>query len=547
MERERAAVLVGAAAPWGRLLARGLAHDGWAVVLVDDPRQGLAEVHEQLLAADASAEMLPADWSDLAGVLALPSKLPGTLPPPSLLVHALAPPVVGRFDARPVADIESEVHRGYSALVAFAHRLLPGMIARGSGRVIVLGSAAARAPLAKAAAHSAAAGALPPFLTSLEREVFRQGVGVTYLEPAGFPSPPVPGEVAGGTEKVHAEHRRFLLSDASVARAFALALRAPHLRHWRFHGHDRLAPPPSLLRRYAEREFHGLDPEPAERHDAPSYIPERDLAGKIALVTGSSRGIGRAIALRLASHGMRVLLTGRDEGALVKVADEVRGRGGQAEAFVQDLLDPRAAEGLVAFTTETWGTPWLLVNNAGLGYFKRLVRQSDRELTVQLTVDLLALLRVTRAFLPSMLTEGKGQVLNVGSMAPEVPLPRLAPYSGIKGAVKGLTISLHRELAHRGISASVLEPVTVDTEFIGRGSEPGRRDIRSSRLLTSVIISPAVVGRLAERTVLVPEPVVFVPPRARLFHAMYRATLPVMDRVFRLPPSTVAEPAPSSA
>lgn len=540
-ERERTAVLVGAASPWGRLLARGLAHEGWGVVLVDAPGAELESAREEVLAAGAEAEMLAADWSDLAPVLALPSKIPTDLVPPSLLVHALPPPVVGRLPDRSLLSLESELHRGYSSLVAFAHRLLPGMLARGQGRVIVLGSAAARAPLAKAAVHSAAASALPPFLLSLEREVIRQGVQVSYLEPAGFASPPVPSEVAGGASPVHVEHRKFLVSDATVARAFEHALRDRHLRRWRFHGHDRLPPTPTLLRRYAEREFHAQVPEGPERHDAPRQVPSSELEGRIALITGASRGIGRSIALRLASHGMRLILTARDEAALSKVSAEVKARGTEAAPLVQDLLEPGAAGNLLAFSRETWGTPWLLVNNAGLGYYKRLVRQDDSELSVQLTVDLLALLRMTRTFLPAMLVEGKGQLLHVGSMAPEVPLPRLAPYSGIKGAVKGLNIALDRELSHRGISSSVLEPVTVDTEFINRAAEPGRKEMRKSRMLRSVIISPEVVGRLAERTVLVPEPVVFVPPRARLFRAMYLATFPMMDRALRLPPPSGGE------
>lgn len=539
--RERTAVLIGAATPWGSLLARGLAHEGWTSVLVDEPGEALDRVREEVLAAKGEAEGLPADWSDLAPVLTLPGRLPSDLAPPSLLVHALPPPVVGRFSERALPEIEREVHRGYTALVAFARALLPGMVARGEGRVIALGSVAARSPLAKAAVHSAAASALPPFLTSLEREVYAQGIRVTYLEPAGLASPPVPEEVPEGKSPLHEEHRRFYLSDAAVAETFLRALRSPHMRHWRFHGHGRLPPPAELLRRYAEREFHALDPEEPKRHDAARFVPALDLQGRIALITGSSRGIGRSIAVRLASHGMRVVLTGRDEPALEKVAKEVQERGGEARTVVADLMDPTAPTSLLQFVEEAWGTPWLLVNNAGLGFFRRLVRQDDRQLTVQFTVDLLALLRVTRTFLPSMLEDGSGQVLNVGSMAAEVPLPRLAPYSGIKGAVQGVTGSLHRELAHRGISASVLEPVTVDTEFLGSAFEPGRRDLRETGWARRFIIRPEEVGRRAERTVMVPEPVVFVPPRVRVLYAMYRAARPLMERSLRLPPGSSSE------
>lgn len=531
----RTAVLTGASSPWGRLLARGLAHEGWTTVLVDAPGDALDQVRDEVRSSGATAEALPADWTYTAPVLTLPGKIPSDLPPPSLLVHALPPPVIGRFSERPLSEIEQEVHRGYTSLVAFSHRLLPGMISRGEGRVIVLGSAAARAPLAKAAVHSATAASLPPFLTALEREVYTQGVRVTYLEPAGFSSPPVLPEVPQGTSPLHEEHRRFYLSDGAVARTFERALRDPETRHVRFHGHGRLPPPPSLLRRYAEREFHALAPEEGERHDAPRLVPASDLLGRIAVVTGSSRGIGRSIALRLASHGMRVLLTGRDEPALTKVAGEVKEKGGEAAWIVADLLQREAPEQIRQFCEKTWGTPWLVVNNAGLGFFRRFVRQDDRQLTVQLTVDLLALIRVTRAFLPKMLEVGRGQFLNVGSMAPEVPLPRLAPYSGIKGAVKGLTIGLHRELSHRGISSSVLEPITVRTEFLGRAAEPGRRDVRQSGMVQRFIIGPDEAGVLAERTVMVPEPVVIVPPRARVLYAMYRATKPLMERSYRLP------------
>lgn len=539
-DSERAAVLLGASTPWGRVLAESLARRGWSLLLVDPPGDPLERVRERVLELGAETEVLSPAYGDLSSLLAQAGRLPGGLPPVALLVHALPPPVTGRFSERDPRDMVVEVNRGYSSLVVFANRLLPGMIDRGGGRVIVLGSAAARAPLAKAVVHSALAMALPPFLVALEREVHRQGVRTSYLEPAGHASPPISEAVASGPSPVHESHRRFLVSDASVARAFQHALDHPGVRHWRFHAHDRAPPAPSVLRRYTERELHGRHPEGSRtRTGAPASVPGSALRGRTAVVTGASRGIGRQIALRLAAKGMRVVLTGRDAPALEATAKEVRKLGGEPRIHVQDLLSPGAAERLHEVTRESWGTPWLLVNNAGIGFFRRLVRQDDRQLTVQLGVDLLAVLAVTRAFLPSMLEQGGGQVLNVGSLAPEFPLPRLAPYSGTKGAVKGFTLALGREVWHRGLNVSVLEPTTVDTEFIAAAKEPGRRDLREGRMMRYVMIPPEVVGRLAERTVLRPSPVVYVPPRMRALLWMYRALFPIMDRSLRLPaPST---------
>ncbi len=536
---ERGAVLLGAGSPWGRLLAESLARRDFSLLLVDSAGDDLERTREQVVSLGASAEVLTPSYAEVPLLLQTARQVPSGFPAVELLVHALPPPVTGAFTEREPESIAVEANRGFSSLVVFARQFLPGMIEQGEGRLIVLGSAAARAPLAKAAVHSALAMALPPFLTALEREVFRQGVRISYLEPAGHPSPPIDEEVAGGPTPLHESHRRFLVSDASVVRAFEHVLDRPRVRRWRFHSHARAPPAPQVLRRYTERELHGRHPEVHRRAEAPSSVPADALRGGTAVVTGSSRGIGRQIALRLASHGMRVVLTGRDVPALEKVAKEVQKAGGEARVLAQDLLAAGAAARLFAFTQETWGIPRILVNNAGIGFFRRLVRQDDRQLTLQLGVDLLAVLSVTRAFLPAMLEQGGGQVLNVGSLAPEVPLPRLAAYSGIKGAVKGLTLALGREVSPRGTNVSVLEPTTVNTEFLETAKEPGRRDLREMGAMRYIMIGPEEVGRVAERTVLRPRPVAYVPPRMAPLLWMYRALGPLADRSLRLaPPSS---------
>ncbi|MDE1835565.1 MAG: SDR family NAD(P)-dependent oxidoreductase [Euryarchaeota archaeon] len=542
VKQDGVAVVLGAGSPWGGVLAEALARENFLPVLVDAAGEGLGAARERVLRTGASAETVSADLRDLEVVLALGRKLPTGLGTPTLLVHALPPPITGPFHERRFPEVVEEVHRGYSSLVVLARDLLPAMIERREGRIIVLGSAAARAPLAKAAVHSALAAALPAFLTALDREVHRQGVRISYLEPAGYPSPPLPAETATGEGLPNEAHRRFLVSDAAVARAFLSTLRSPSVRHRSFHGHGRAPPSPTVLRRYVERELHGRHPEEPRERWAPVVVSPESLRGRTAVVTGSSRGIGRAIALRLAQHGMKVVLTGRDKGALEKVAKEVHSLGGGAHPWVQDLQERGAAEKLFRFTMEAGGAPYLLVNNAGLGFFRRLVRQDDAQLRTQIEVDLLAVLALSHAFLPAMLEGGSGHLVAVGSLSAEAPFPRLAPYSGIKGAVKGFSLALGREVGHRGLNFSVLEPTTVDTDFIGRAGEPGRRDMRERGSLRRVMIGPDEVGRVAERTLLRPRPVVVVPPRIRPLIWFYRGLLPISDRLLRLPPPSAGGP-----
>ena len=544
----REAVLLGAGTPWGRLVAQALARERWRLLLVDTPGAGLDGALDDVAASGGSADRLGLSFEDLPSLLASASRATDALEDPRLLVHVLPSPIVGRFALRSMVEVEREVHRGYSALVVFAHRLLPRFLRTGGGQIVALGSAAARAPLSKAAVHTAVAGALPPFLLALVREVFRQGVRIAYLEPAGFSSPPVAAEVAGGETPLHAEHRRFLVSDASVGRALLKVLHRPGTRHLRFHGHARSAPSPLVLRRYIERELHALDPEREDPTWPPSSDPSKDRRGQVAVVTGASRGIGRCIARGLGAQGMRVLLTARDAGALGKVAQEVRRRGGEARSLPLDLTRPEAPHELARFAQETWRAPDVLVNNAGIGFYRRLQRQDDAQLTSQLRLDLLALLATTRAFLPGMLERHSGHVLQVGSMAPEVPLPRLAPYSGIKGAVKGFGVALGRELLPRGLHESVQEPVTVDTDFIASASEPGRRDMRQRPFVRVALIRPEEVARLATRTLDHPRPVVFVPPRGRPMIWAYRAFRPLLEPTLRLPPPGPApRPRPADA
>ena len=528
-------VLSGAASAWGAVVAEALAREGMTTVLVDPPGEGLDRVRDRVEEVGGSAVTVGSDLTDLSAVVALMDRLRPEHRTALRLVHVLPPPIPGAFSERVPAEIVAEAHRGYSTLVVLARGLLPSMTEADDGRLLVLGSAAARAPLRHAAVHSALAMALPPFLTALDREVAKQGVHVTYLEPAGFPSPPVANEVAEGRTGLHEAHRRFMVSEAAVARTFLRAWRHPSLRRVRFHAHERSPPSSSVLQEYGERALRSRDEPPSHSGGIPAFVPASALRGRTAVVTGASRGIGRRIALRLASHGMRVVLTARDAPALEEVAGEVRKAGGEAKVLVQDLLLPGAVDRLREFALETWEAPYLLVNNAGIGFFRRLARQDARQLTVQLGVDLIAVLAVTRALLPSMLATGRGHVLNVGSMAAEVPLPRLAPYSGIKGAVKGFTLSLGREVAPTGLVASVLEPVTVDTDFIATASEAGRRDLRESGLMRRVMIGPEEVGKIAERTVVRPKPVVVVPPRALALLWMYRGMRPLMDRALRLP------------
>jgi 3-oxoacyl-[acyl-carrier protein] reductase len=191
----------------------------------------------------------------------------------------------------------------------------------------------------------------------------------------------------------------------------------------------------------------------------------KKLEGKIALVTGGSRGIGAAIAKRLATDGANVAITytkGAD--AAASVVKQIERAGGKAIAIQADATDPDAVTAAVEKTFTTFGRLDVLVNNAGTAIPKPFEEATLEEMDRVLDINVRGLYVATQAALKHM--KSGGRIIMIGSAVGErVAAPGLVPYAGTKGAVKMFTQALAREIGGRGITVNNVQPGPIDTEL----------------------------------------------------------------------------------
>ncbi len=200
--------------------------------------------------------------------------------------------------------------------------------------------------------------------------------------------------------------------------------------------------------------------------------PERmtgRLQGKVALVTGASRGIGAAIARRFAEEGARVVLAARDHGAIGRHAAALSAAGAEAMAVPCDVTDAESIRQAVAAGPGRWGKLDILVNNAGLGGFTPLEDAGDELWDAMVATNLTAVFRVTRAAAPH-LSKG-GRVINLSSVLGRFGVPGYSAYCASKHGVIGLTRALALELAPRDITVNAICPGWVETEMARQGFE----------------------------------------------------------------------------
>jgi NAD(P)-dependent dehydrogenase (short-subunit alcohol dehydrogenase family) len=180
------------------------------------------------------------------------------------------------------------------------------------------------------------------------------------------------------------------------------------------------------------------------------------LGGKIALVTGSSRGIGRGVALTLAQEGCDLMLTGRDEAALREVVGEVEKRGRKAAFEVIDLRADGAAAALVEAARRRYGRLDILVNNAGvtIGVATDQIALTDWQRVID--TNLTGAFLCSREALKIMKSQKGGRIINIGSISSITPRPNGAPYAATKLALEGLTRSIALDYREYNIGASII-------------------------------------------------------------------------------------------
>jgi|TARA_R110000782_G_scaffold124058_3_gene215545 3-oxoacyl-[acyl-carrier protein] reductase len=186
---------------------------------------------------------------------------------------------------------------------------------------------------------------------------------------------------------------------------------------------------------------------------------------RVAIVTGASRGIGRAIALRLAKDGRHVVCVARSKGPLDELVAEIKNAGGHATAMPCDLADPAAVTAMVESVAKDLGRIDILVNNAGITRDNLILRMSDEEFDDVINTNLKAVFVACRAAARPMMKGKFGRIVNIASTSGLVGNAGQANYAAAKSGLTGLTKTIARELGGKGITANVIAPGFIQTEM----------------------------------------------------------------------------------
>jgi 3-oxoacyl-[acyl-carrier protein] reductase len=189
------------------------------------------------------------------------------------------------------------------------------------------------------------------------------------------------------------------------------------------------------------------------------------LEGEIALVTGASRGIGRAILMALAGQGARVAGTATTQGGADAIAGALDAAGYEGIGLVLDVADPASVETAVAQTTERLGAPGILINNAGVTRDNLLMRMKDDEWQTVIDTNLGAVYRLSKACLRAMTKARKGRIVNIASVVAAMGNAGQTNYAASKAGMMGFTKSLAREVGSRGITVNCVAPGFIDTDM----------------------------------------------------------------------------------
>ena len=206
--------------------------------------------------------------------------------------------------------------------------------------------------------------------------------------------------------------------------------------------------------------------------------PARTLEGQIGIVTGASRGIGKAIALALSARGASVYLCSRDEVALQAVAGEIRNRGGQAAVVPVDIRDNEDVARAVKEILEKTPRIDILVNNAGLRRDKLLVRTGAEEWQEVIETNLSGTFFCMRQVIPAMSRKRYGRVVSITSVVGFTGNVGQANYAAAKAGIVGLTKTAAREYARRGITVNAVAPGFIETAMASSLEEKVREQIR---------------------------------------------------------------------
>lgn len=211
------------------------------------------------------------------------------------------------------------------------------------------------------------------------------------------------------------------------------------------------------------------------------------LSGQVAVITGAGRGIGAAVATKLATMGARAILCGRTRAALEHAAAAIQTSGGESAIIECDVMDLRSVESLAARVDQTFGRLDILVNNAGImgpgGPLHELAPDAwDRIFNTNLR----GVYYTIRSLAPLMIRGRSGHIINISSLAGKNALPNGAAYSASKWGLNGLSYSLAEELRAHNIRVSVICPGSVNTEFSGHAGKKAEKMLQASDVAHAV-------------------------------------------------------------
>jgi 3-oxoacyl-[acyl-carrier protein] reductase len=203
-----------------------------------------------------------------------------------------------------------------------------------------------------------------------------------------------------------------------------------------------------------------------------------DLSNKVAIVTGSGQGIGRAIALKLAEVGATVVVNDiSGASAVEEVAGEIRKMGRESTAVLADVSQPTDVARLVETTVNTYGRVDILVNNAGITRDQLMMRMSDDDWDKVLAVDLKSVFLCTRAVLRHMVRQRWGRIISITSIVGLIGNPGQANYASAKAGIIGFTRTIAKEVASRGITANAVAPGFIDTPMTQKLPEERKKEL----------------------------------------------------------------------
>ena len=232
------------------------------------------------------------------------------------------------------------------------------------------------------------------------------------------------------------------------------------------------------------------------------------LAGKVAIVTGASRGIGKAISILLAQSGSRVVLAARSEPQLKSVREEISSQNGEALVIPTDLTVDEEMERLVQQTLKEWGSVDVLINNAGFGKVAPVVKAKVSDWDETFRVNLRAPMFLSKLVLPTMMERGEGSIINISSVSGKSGQANGSAYSASKFGLLGFTQSLYEEVREYGIRVAAICPGFVDTPMI-----PQMRRLDRSKMIRPEDIAQTVLFVLTSPPTACPVEITVRPQR----------------------------------